>query len=154
AGNVAGVVEGAVTGVRVVKGFGQEEQEIERVEQASGFLYAARVRAVRLLARYNPALQAIPAFGQVGGLALGGWLAIQHEISLGPFLAFSAYLARRVGPLRALAAMITIGQQARASVIRVFEVIDSRPVLTEKPDAVALSPGVPDIELDDVTFGY
>jgi len=154
AGNVAGVVEGAVTGVRVVKGFGQEEQEIERVEQASGFLYAARVRAVRLLARYNPALQAVPAFGQVGVLALGGWLAIQHEISLGTFFAFSAYLAQLVGPVRVLAGMITIGQQARASVIRVFEVIDSRPVLTEKPDAVALPAGTPDIELDDVTFGY
>jgi len=154
AGNVAGVVEGAVTGVRVVKGFGQEEQEIGRVEQASGFLYAARVRAVRLLARYNPALQAVPAFGQVGVLALGGWLAIQHEISLGTFFAFSAYLAQLVGPVRVLAGMITIGQQARASVIRVFEVIDSRPVLTEKPDAVALPAGTPDIELDDVTFGY
>jgi ATP-binding cassette subfamily B protein len=154
AGNVAGAVEGAVTGVRVVKGFGQEEQEIERVEQASGFLYAARVRAVRLLARYNPALQAVPAFGQVGVLALGGWLAIKHEISLGTFFAFSAYLAQMVGPVRALAGMITIGQQARASVVRVFEVIDSRPVLTEKPDAVALPAGTPDIELDDVNFGY
>ena len=154
AGNVAGVVEGAVTGVRVVKGFGQEEQEIERVEETSGFLYAARVRAVRLMARYNPALQAVPAFGQVGVLALGGWLAIQHQISLGTFFAFSAYLAQMVGPVRALAGMITIGQEARASVIRVYEVIDSRPVLTEKPDAVALPAGTPDIELDDVTFGY
>ena len=154
AGNVAGVVEGAVTGVRVVKGFGQEEQEIERVEEASGFLYAARVRAVRLMARYNPALQAVPAFGQVGVLALGGWLAIQHQISIGTFFAFSAYLAQMAGPVRALAGFITIGQEARASVIRVYEVIDSRPVLTEKPDAGALPPGTPDVELDDVTFGY
>ncbi len=154
AANVAGVVDGAVTGVRVVKGFGQEEQEIERVEEASGFLYASRVRAVRLMARFNPALQAVPALGQVGVLALGGWLAIRHEISIGTFFAFSAYLAQMVGPVRALASMITIGQEARASVIRVYEVIDSRPVLSEKPDAVALPGGTPDVELDDVTFGY
>jgi len=154
AGNVAGVVEGAVTGVRVVKGFGQEEQEIERVEEASGFLYASRVRAVRLMARYNPALQAVPALGQVGVLALGGWLAIKHEISIGTFFAFSAYLAQMVGPVRALAAFITTGQEARASVIRVYEVIDSRPLLTEKPDAVALPPGTDEVELDDVSFGY
>jgi ATP-binding cassette subfamily B protein len=154
AANVAGVVEGAVTGVRVVKGFGQEEQEVERVEEASGFLYAARVRAVRLMARYNPALQAVPALGQVGVLALGGWLAIKHEISIGTFFAFSAYLAQMVGPVRALSSLITIGQEARASVIRVFEVIDSRPLLTEKPDAVTLPAGTPDIELDDVRFGY
>ena len=154
AGNVAGVVEGAITGVRVVKGFGQEEQEIERVEEASGFLYASRVRAVRLMARFNPALQAVPALGQVGVLGLGGWLAIRHEISIGTFFAFSAYLAQMVGPVRALAAFITTGQEARASVIRVYEVIDSRPLLTEKPDAVALPPGTDDVELDDVSFGY
>jgi ATP-binding cassette, subfamily B, bacterial len=154
AANVAGVVEGAVTGVRVVKGFGQEEQETERVEDASGFLYASRVRAVRLMARFNPALQAVPAFGQVGVLALGGWLAIKGEISIGTFFAFSAYLAQMVSPVRALTSLITIGQEARASVIRVFEVIDSRPLLTEKPDAIVLQRGTPDVELDDVTFGY
>ena len=154
AANVAGVVDGAVTGVRVVKGFGQEEQEIERLEGASRWLYASRVRAVRLMARYNPALQAVPALGQVGVLALGGWLAIQGSITIGTFFAFSAYLAQMVGPVRALSALVTIGQEARASVIRVYEVIDSRPVLTEKPDAVPLPKGAPDVELDDVTFGY
>ena len=126
AANVAGVVDGAVTGVRVVKGFGQEEQEIERLEGASGWLYASRVRAVRLMARYNPALQAVPALGQVGVLALGGWLAINGSITIGTFFAFSAYLAQLVGPVRALTALVTIGQEARASVIRVYEVIDSR----------------------------
>jgi ATP-binding cassette, subfamily B, bacterial len=154
AGDVAGVVEGAVTGVRVVKGFGQENQEISRVEDVSRVLYAARVRAVRLMARFSPALGAIPALGQVGVLALGGWMAIKGEITLGTFLAFASYLAQMVNPVRALTNLITIGQEARASVIRVFEVIDSRPVLTEKPDALVLPPGSKDIELDDVHFGY
>ncbi|HEX2319807.1 MAG TPA: ABC transporter ATP-binding protein [Streptosporangiaceae bacterium] len=151
---VAGTVEGAITGVRVVKGFGQEEQEVERLEDASGLLYAARVRAVRLMAKYNPTLQAIPALGQVGVLALGGWLAIRGDINLGTFFAFASYIALLVGPVRALTSLITLGQEARASVIRVFEVIDSRPVLSEKPGAVKLPSGVSDVELDDVTFGY
>ncbi len=154
AGEVAGSVEGAVTGVRVVKGFGQEEQEIDRLDAVSQVLYAARVRAVRMMARFSPALGAMPALGQVGVLALGGWLAIKGSISLGTFLAFASYLAQMVNPVRALTGLITIGQEARASVIRVFEVIDSRPVLTEKPDALVLPPGSKDIELDDVHFGY
>ena len=154
AANVAGDVEGAVTGVRVVKGFGQEEQEIERLERASKRLYASRVRAVRLTARYGPALQALPALGQVGVLALGGWLAVRGEIQLGTFLAFSSYLVQMIAPVRALTGLITIGQQARASVIRVFEVIDSRPVITEKPGATVLPAGPAGVELDDVVFGY
>jgi ATP-binding cassette subfamily B protein len=154
AGEVAGVVEGAVTGVRVVKGFGQENQEIDRLERISAVLYAARVRTVRMMARFSPALGAIPALGQVGVLALGGYMAIKGDISLGTFLAFASYLAQMVNPVRALTNLITIGQEARASVIRVFEVIDSRPVLTEKPDALVLPAGSKEVELDDVHFGY
>jgi ATP-binding cassette subfamily B protein len=109
---------------------------------------------VRLLARYQPAMVAVPALGQVGVLALGGWLAIHGSITLGTFLAFSSYLVQMVGPVRMLSNLITIGQEARASVLRVFEVIDSRPVLTEKPGAMVLPPGAVAVEFDDVHFGY
>jgi ATP-binding cassette subfamily B protein len=153
-GAVAGVVEAAITGVRVVKGFGQEEQELERLEEASERLFASRVRTVRLTARYNPALQAIPSLGQIGVLALGGWLAIRGSITLGTFLAFSAYLAQMVSPVRMLTYLITLGQETRASAIRVFEVIDSRPVISEKPEAIELPPDAAGVVFDDVHFGY
>ncbi len=153
-GDVAGIVDEAIGGVRVVKGFGQEEQEQERLEEASSRLFASRLRMIRLTARYNPALTAIPSLGVVGVLALGGWLAIHGEISLGTFLAFSAYLAQMSGPVRTLTMMVTIGQEARASVIRVFDIIDSRPVITDKPDAIALPPDANGISFDDVRFGY
>ena len=114
-----------MTGVRVVKGFGQEEQEVRRLERASTRLYASRVRAVRLMARYNPALQAVPALGQVGVLALGGWLALQGSITPGHVPGLLLLPVALVWPVRSLAGLVTIGQQARASVIRVFEVIDA-----------------------------
>jgi ATP-binding cassette subfamily B protein len=151
---VAEVVEAAVTGVRVVKGFGQETQEMERLEGASSALYGSRVRTVRLMAKYNPALQAVPALGQVGVLALGGWMALRGWITLGTFLAFSSYLMAMVWPVRSLAMLVTLGQEARASVIRVFEVIDARPVVTDRPGASVLPPQTPGVEFGDVRFGY
>src|SRR5208283_1218303 len=154
AGEVAAIVDETVGGVRVVKGFGQEDQELERMEGASTNLYASRVRLARLMARFNPALEAIPTLGQVGVLALGGWLAIQGNITLGTFLAFSSYLAQMSGPVRMLTALVTIGQESRASVIRVLEVIDSRPVISDKPGAEPLSADAAGIEFDDVRFGY
>ncbi len=153
-GDVAGVVDEAIGGVRVVKGFGQEQQEQERLEEASGNLFASRLRMIRLTARYNPALTAIPSLGMVGVLALGGWLAIQGSITLGTFLAFSAYLALMSGPVRMLTMMVTIGQEARASVIRVFDIIDSQPVISDKPDAIELPPDAAGLSFDDVRFGY
>ncbi|HEY6499696.1 MAG TPA: ABC transporter ATP-binding protein [Streptosporangiaceae bacterium] len=154
AGEVAAIVDETVGGVRVVKGFGQEEQELERMEGASSALYASRVRLARLMARFNPALQAVPTLGQVGILALGGWLAIRGNITLGTFLAFSSYLAQMAGPVRMLTALVTIGQESRAGVIRVLEVIDSEPVITDRPDATPLPADANGIEFDDARFGY
>ena len=151
---VVGLVDEAIGGVRVVKGFGQEEQEQEQLEGASTKLFAARLRMIRLTARYNPALTAIPSLGLVGVLALGGWLAIQGSITLGTFLAFAAYLALMTGPVRMLTYMITLGQEARASVIRVFDIIDSRPVITDRPDAAELPEDAAGLSFDDVRFGY
>jgi len=153
-GDVAGIVDESIGGVRVVKGFGQEEQEMERLEGTSRFLFGSRLRMVRLTARYNPALTAIPSFGLVGVLLLGGWLAIRGNITLGTFLAFSSYLAALAGPVRIITNLVTIGQEARASVIRVFEVIDSKPTITDKPDAIDLPADANGILFDDVQFGY
>ena len=80
AGEVAGVVDEAVTGVRVVKGFGQEDYERERLADVAGDLFRARARLVALQARFTPQLQAIPVLGQAAVLALGGWLALPGHI--------------------------------------------------------------------------
>ncbi|MGI5197851.1 ABC transporter ATP-binding protein [Streptomyces sp. CA-288835] len=150
---VAGVVDGAVSGVRVVKGFGQEDQETGKLREVGRRLFAGRLRTIKLNARYTPALQAVPALGQVAMLALGGWLAVRGHITLGTFVAFSTYLAQLVGPVRMLAMVLTVGQQARAGAERVLELIDTKPSIEDgtKPlpaDAPAT------VEFDDVSFGY
>ncbi|WP_329178805.1 ABC transporter ATP-binding protein [Streptomyces sp. NBC_01477] len=150
---VAGIVDGSVTGVRVVKGFGQEQQEMGKLATVSRRLFAGRLRTVRLNARYTPALQAVPSLGQIGMLALGGWMATRGQITLGTFVAFSTYLAQLTGPVRMLAMMLTLGQQARAGVERVFELIDTEPTLEEGTKALpADAPAT--VEFDHVTFGY
>ncbi|GAA5054535.1 ABC transporter ATP-binding protein [Streptomyces similanensis] len=150
---VAGVVDGAVSGVRVVKGFGQEDQETAKLRAVGRRLFAGRLRTIRLNARFTPALQAVPALGQVAMLALGGWLAVEGHITLGTFVAFSTYLAQLVGPVRMLAMVLTVGQQARASTERVLELIDTEPTLTEgTAELPADAPAT--VEFDDVSFGY
>jgi ATP-binding cassette subfamily B protein len=154
AGAVAGVVDESVSGVRVVKGFGQEDQQIAKLEEAAGRLYASRVRALRLQSRYQPILQTLPALAQVAVLALGGWLAIRGEISLGTFLAFSSYVGQLQAPARMLAGLVTIGQQARAGVERVFELLSSTAAVRSEPDAPPLEVTAGRVTFDDVTFGY
>jgi ATP-binding cassette subfamily B protein len=153
-GEVAGIVDEAVTGVRVVKGFGQEERELQRLASGARSLYGSRLRAVRLQARYQPTLQAIPVFGQVAVLALGGWLALNHRITIGTFLAFSTYLLQMVSPSRMLAGLLTVGQQARAGGERILDLLDSVPVVTERPDADVLALVKGEVNFQGVSFGY
>ena len=96
----------------------------------------------------------MPALGQLGVLLLGGWLALHGHITLGTFLAFATYLGQLVSPVRQLTALLTIGQQARAGVERVLDVIDAAPAIFDAPDAVDLPEGPVAVELDHVTFGY
>ncbi|MFF0202297.1 ABC transporter ATP-binding protein [Streptomyces sp. NPDC005017] len=150
---VAGVVDGAVSGVRVVKGFGQEDQETGKLREVGRRLFAGRLRTVRLNSRYTPALQAVPALGQVAMLALGGWLAVRGNITLGTFVAFSTYLAQLVGPVRMLAMVLTVAQQARAGSERVLELIDTEPSIKDGTrELPADAPAT--VEFDDVSFGY
>jgi ATP-binding cassette, subfamily B, bacterial len=153
-GDVIQIVDEDINGVRVVKAFGQEQRELERVTDAAKVLFGSQMRAVRIQARYQPLLQAIPALGQVAVLALGGWLALRHEITLGTFLAFSSYIGQLVSPVRRLAGVLTIGQQARAGLERIFQLLDLRPSIVDAPDAVDLPRLRGDISFRDVSAGY
>ena len=154
AGEVANVVEESVTGVRVVKGFGQEHRQLERLAQRAEGLFASRQRLIRLQARFQPGLQVIPVLGQVGVLGLGGWLAMNQRISLGTFLAFSTYMLRLLPPVRMMAAVLTVGQMARAGAERIFDLLDSTPLVDDLPGATRLPPIAGEVTFDGVTFGY
>ncbi len=154
AGEVAGVVDEAVTGVRVVKGFGQEDRELHHLADAGADLFRARVRLIQLQARYTPTLSSIPVLAQVAVLGFGGWLAIEGNITLGTFLAFSSYLVQLVAPVRMFATLIAVGQQARAGAERLLDVLDANPIVAERPDAPDLPPVSGSVRFDGVRFGY
>jgi ATP-binding cassette subfamily B protein len=153
-GEVAVVVEEAVTGVRVVKGFGQERRQLEQLVERAGELYGARMRSVRLQALYQPVLTNLPVLGQVGVLALGGWMVLHHHLSLGTFLAFATYLLQMASPARMLAGVLIVGQQARAGATRVLDLLAANPVVGEKPDAVAIPAAPAEVRFSAVKFGY
>ncbi|HEY3143170.1 MAG TPA: ABC transporter ATP-binding protein [Acidimicrobiales bacterium] len=154
AGEVAGVVDETVTGIRIVKGFGQEERELDHLADTGASLFRARMRLIRLQARFTPTLQVIPVLGQVAVLAAGGWLAINGDITLGTLLAFSSYLVQIVAPVRMFAAALAIGQQARSGAERLLDLLDANPLVVESPDADDLAVTDGAVRFDGVAFGY
>ncbi len=154
AAEVAGVVEEAVSGVRIVKGFGAEQREVARLGAAAERLYASRVRLLRVQSKATAALAAVPSFAQVAVLALGGWLALRGQLSLGTFLAFVSYLVQLVAPMRFSAAVIASAEQARAGAARVLDILDANAEVLDAPGAGPLGPVRGEVAFEGVSFGY
>ncbi len=152
AADIAQHVEETVTGVRVVKGFGQERREVDTLERGALRLFGERLRVARLQRGPAAIMSTLPALGQVGVLAFGGYLAVRGSIDLGTFLAFASYLATLAGPARFLSTLVVMGQLVRAAAERVYELIDSQPEIVDGDREVPEGPV--EIELDGVRFGY
>ena len=151
---IAGVVDEAVTGVRVVKAFGQERRELERLTGAASDLYGSRMRNIRVMSGYSAVMAMLPSIGRVAFFGLGGWLAMQGRISLGTFLAFQTYLAMLIAPVRMTTMMFAVAQQARAGGERVLELLDSVAEVQDAPNAAELDRIEGRVHFDGVRFGY
>ncbi|MET0411616.1 MAG: ABC transporter ATP-binding protein, partial [Polyangiaceae bacterium] len=153
-GAVAGVVEEAVSGVQVVKAFGQEERELSLLIQRARDLFRSRLRTAKLTARSAATLQALPALAQLGVLVVGGILVLREHLTLGVFLAFSSYLIQLVAPVRLLSGMLASSQQARAGAERVLELLELSPNIRDHEQAETLDVREGRLELEGVTFAY
>ncbi|HEV2369918.1 MAG TPA: ABC transporter ATP-binding protein, partial [Acidimicrobiales bacterium] len=151
---MVGVVDDSVTGVRVVKAFGQERHQLGRLIESLDRLYGSRMRNLRMRAQRTSTLQSVPAFAFISVLILGGWLAIHGRVTIGTLLAFFTYLTQMTAPARQMAGMLVAAQQARAGAERVLELLDSLPDVLEKDTAVELPSVHGDIRFEGVSFGY
>jgi ATP-binding cassette, subfamily B, bacterial len=153
-GQLAGVVEETISGIRAVKGFGAEPILNERLgEQADGVKDQA-LHVVDTRVRYNPTLNLIPMAELVAINWVGGYLVLHNEISVGMLLAFNAYLVVLTGPLQSIGWFVVQLQRALVSARRIEAIMDLRPTITDPTQPRPLPPGNGQITFDRVTFGY
>jgi ATP-binding cassette subfamily B protein len=151
---ITGAYNENITGVRVVKALGREEENLREFSQLSGEMYRASYRAAWLSALFLPAVQLISA-GAVGSIVWYGGLQAQWGgMTVGGIQAFISYVTFMLWPVQDLARVYAEMQHAVASAERVFSLIDAVPEVTDQPGAV--DPGTlrGDIEFDGVDFWY
>ncbi len=148
------IVDEDIQGVRVVKGFAAEERELRKLAAAATRLRWANVALNDARARWGPLTENLPRLGLAGVLMYGGVLAIDGDVSVGAIVAFNAYVVLLQAPFRFLSFILIIGQRASASAGRIFEVLDERASVVERPGATDLVRPLGDVEFDHVTFGY
>ncbi|WFP67972.1 ABC transporter ATP-binding protein [Corynebacterium pseudotuberculosis] len=150
--NLATHIEETITGIRVVKAFVQEGRELTTLDSLSRRVYAEQMRSARLTARFKPLVQQLPNVALVVGIGLGGFLALRGHITIGSFLAFSAYLTSLTAVVSMLAGIVIQVQLGLSSFGRVMDVINLKPAYPDPDHPSDIPEGPLEIECDSVSF--
>src|SRR6266498_1390165 len=153
-GEAATLVEETVVGVRVVKGLGGGDPLAAEFRTRSGSIVRRALDIARLDAVFLPILELLPLLGLLAVLWLGGRRVISGELSLGSFVAFHAYVAMLVWPLRVLGQRVTTLQKAVGASARITEVLEAEPQLREPRHPVKLDGVRGDVRLRRVQIGH
>ena len=151
----ATLVEETVAGIRVVKGLGAGAPLSAEFRRRSDNIVQRALDIARLDAVFMPLLEFFPLIGLLAVLWLGGRRVVAGELSLGSFVAFNAYVAMLVWPLRVLGQRVTTLQKAVGASARISEVLETEPQLREPRHAAELpTPVRGAVRLEAVRFGH
>jgi ABC-type multidrug transport system fused ATPase/permease subunit len=153
-GELTADAEENISGVRVVKSFAREPQQLQRFRHSVSRVFDQSMVATRLEAKFNPAIGFLPQLGLAAVLLIGGNRVIHAHLTIGQFTQFYLYLNMLIGPMRSLGVTLGLAQRATASGQRIFQVLDREPRIVAPPEAPALPPGNGHVELRDVTLRY
>jgi ATP-binding cassette subfamily B protein len=152
--DVATVVDENIQGVRVVKSFAAEGNQLNLLTGTAKRAEWSNVEQARIRSRYAPLMENLPRLAQALVLLYGGYLAINGQATVGDIAAVLAYVLLMVPPFRQLGFVMMMAQRAAASAQRIYEVLDEQPDIVDRPGAVDLVESTGDVHFDDVSFTY
>lgn len=148
---VATVVDENTNGVRIVKAFAAEQNELTKLASEADRVRWAYRKEAAIRSWWSPTLEGLPRLGLALVLLFGGWMVIQGQTSVGAIVAFNSYVLMLQPPFRMLGMLIMLSQRAAASAKRIYEVLDTKPDLADGPLVEKLRG---DIVFDGVDFVY
>src|SRR4051812_42621784 len=153
-GAITAYLQETLSGIRVVRSFGQEPRHERRFGELNEDNREANLLTVRLNAAYFPSVEMVSALATVGILLYGGVQVINGDVEIGVLVGFLAALNGFFDPINQLSQVYTTYQSGMAALDKIFELLDQDPDLVDAPDAVDLPVIRGEIVFDDVSFTY
>lgn len=148
------ILQENLAGIKVVKAFTREKSEQAKFQQSADALMKQQILIARVFSFMFPIIFLVAGLGQGTALYFGGEQIINNTLTIGEWQEFSLYLIFLFVPLAQFGFIITQFGQAMASAARIFEILDAKSDVTDKPGAVALPPVVGEIKFENVSFRY
>jgi ABC-type multidrug transport system fused ATPase/permease subunit len=153
-GSITAYLQETLSGIRVVRSFGQEPRHLERFAELNEDNRAANMLTVRLNAAYFPAVEMLSGVGLALIVLYGGYQAIAGHITAGTVVAFVATLSYLIEPIQQLSQMYTTYQSGMAALEKIFQLLDVQPDLTDRPGASELGRIRGELCFEEVSFTY
>jgi ATP-binding cassette subfamily B protein len=153
-GMLTAVVADALPGVRVIKAFGQEKREVNRFKDENSDFYNREVSMVNLWTLFGPLTMFCMQIGTILIWLVGGYWVTQGTMTVGTLMAFTGYMWMFYGPIHMVAHIDRMLNRAASSVQRIFEVLDTEPLIFSKVGAEKPQSFQGQIELQNVSFSY
>jgi ATP-binding cassette subfamily B protein len=153
-GAITAYLQETLSGIRVVRQFGQEPRHLTAFAELNEENRAANMTTVKLNAAYFPTVEFVSALATMAIVLYGGYQAINGHITVGTVVAFVAALNNFFDPINQLSQLYTTYQSGMAALDKIFELLDERSDLPDKPDAVELPQLRGEIAFEDVSFVY
>ena len=144
-----------ITGVRVVQSLNRQDENLAHFRTLNTEYLDANLEAARYSGMLQPLVELLIGLGiGIGVVLFGGFLLQRDALEVGTLAAFALWIQRFFEPIRQLTMQYSQLQRAMAAGVRIFEVLDLEPDVTDKPDAIALPQVDGEIKYNDVTFHY
>lgn len=153
-GSITAYLQETLSGIRVVRTFGQEPRHVREFSELNDRNRDANMTTVNLNAAYFPAVEMVGSAATVAVILIGGAQAVQGDISIGVLVAFIGALNGFFDPIQQLSQLYTTYQAGMAALDKIFELLDEQPDLVDKPGALELPRLRGEIEFRDVRFRY
>ena len=153
-GEILGLMQESIQGTRIVKAFGMEEYERDRFRQENERLFKLNFRINRARAIVAPTMELLAACAIGGVVWYGGYSVIHGGRTQGQFMAFLAAMFLMYQPFKKLTSSNNSIVQGLVAAERVFQLLDSRPEVADRPNAQPAPKFSREIEFHDVSFSY
>ena len=147
-------VQEALSGIRVVKAYAQEETWGRRIDAASEDYQDKALRLAWVDSAFRPVLMVLIGTSTILVVGVGGRLVIEGALSLGNIAEFIIYVANLTWPVASFGYVVSMVQQASASMARIAEILDTEPAVSDGDQTGAAAPVQGALAFDDVTFRY
>ena len=152
--NITAYLQESLSGVRVVRSFGQEPRHLSEMAVLNEENRDVNMRTVYLNAAYFPAVELLSAVGTAAILLFGGYQVVDGNVELGVLFAFVGYLQTFFDPIQQISQLYTTYQQGMAALDKIFDLLDTEPDLVDPPNAIDPGEIRGAIDLEGVWFGY